>query len=181
MARASIDPKPFFGSPEMFGPEDLKLYGEICWVGVGGYSNAKYGYDSTSGYAIIPWYNSLNERTPRMVGFNFPAFRILDVLSCELEYFPSVIPNDYKTVEELFSPVPNLPENINSYDRRHYNEGFWRWSVYARKMVVQGFSVTGEAAFDHLRTTRVDGSLQQSESLTRAGQWHWNIKFGYYF
>jgi len=40
MTRATIDPKPFFGSPEIFGPEDLKLYGEICWVGVEGY-NAK--------------------------------------------------------------------------------------------------------------------------------------------
>ena len=53
MTRASIDPKQFFGSPVMFGPEDLKLYGEICWVGVDGYSNAKYGYDSASASPII--------------------------------------------------------------------------------------------------------------------------------
>lgn len=181
MTRASIDPKQFFGSPEMFGPEDLKLYGEICWVGVDGYSKAQYGYDSASATPIIPWYNSLNERTPRMVGFNLPAFRVLDVLSGELEYFPSVIPNDYKAVEELFSPMPNLRENINSYNRDNYDDGFWRWSVYARKMIVQGFSLTGEAAFDHLRTARVDGSTQQSESLIKKGHWHWNLKFGYYF
>jgi hypothetical protein len=182
MTRASIDPKQFLGSlAELFGPEDLKLYGEICWVGVDGYSKAKNGFDSLHSLVIIPWYNSLNERTPRMVGFNFPAFRFLDVLSCELEYFPSVIPNDYKSVEELLSPAPNIPETFNNYDRKNYDDGFLRWSVYARKMVVQGFSVTGEAAFDHLRTTRVDGSTQQPESLTKAGHWHWNVKFGYYF
>ena len=181
MTRAAIDPKRFFGSPEIFGPEDLKLYGEICWVGVDGYSNAKYAFDSANNIAIIPWYNNLTERTPRMVGFNLPAFRVLDVLSGELEYFPSVIPNDYKAVEELLSPVPNLPENINSYNKSNYNKGFWRWSVYAKKMIVQGFNMTGEIAFDHLRTTRVDGSTQQPESLTKAGHWHWNLKFGYFF
>lgn len=232
MTRASFDPKVIWKLlelPDIFGPEDMKLYGEICWVGVDGYSKAKYGFDSVNNTAIIPWYNSLNERTPRMVGFNWPTHPLLsytllpgigtyyiankkmvptligagtgivsgvglwlmekylgtktglDVLSCELEYFPSVIPNDYKAVEELLSPAPNLPENINSYDRNNHNKGFLRWSVYARKMIVQGFSVTGEAAFDHLRTTRVDGSTQQPESLTKAGDWHWNLKFGYSF
>lgn len=184
MTRASIDPKVIWKLlelPDIFGPEDLKVYGEICWVGVDGYSKAKYGFDSASATPMIPWYNSLNERTPRMVGFNLPAFRVLDVLSGELEYFPSVVPNDYKAVEELLSPMPNLRENINSYNRDNYKDGFLRWSVYARKMIVQGFSLTGEAAFDHLRTTRVDGSTQQPESLIKKGHWHWNLKFGYYF
>ena len=176
MARASIDPKPFFGSPALFGPEDLKLYGEVCWVGVGGY-NARNLPDS--GYRA--WYNSLNQRTPRMVGFNVPAFRILDVLAAELEYFPSVIPNDYTTVDKLLSPMPYLPGGYNSYNVENYNRGFWRWSVYAKKMLVKGFSVTAQAAFDHLRTTFWDGSTNEYESLTKAGQWHWDLKMGYSF
>jgi hypothetical protein len=173
MARASIDPKPFFGSPELFGPEDLKLYGEICWVGVGGY-NARNLPDS--GYRA--WYNSLNQRTPRMVGFNFPAFRILDVLSCELEYFPSAIPNDYSTILESSTPMPSIQGGYGAYQE---SKGSWRWSVYAKKMVVQGFCVTGEAAFDHTRTTILDGTTQYYEALSRPGDWHWMLKFGYSF
>jgi hypothetical protein len=184
MARASIDPKPFFGSPEMFGPEDLKLYGEICWVGIEGYNAVdcpmkadSSGRDST----YRAWYNNLNQRTPRMVGFNFPAFRLLDVLSGELQYFPSVLPNDYSMVLDQGSPVPYPRETIIAYDPENYNKGAWRWSFYAKKMVVQGFSVTGEAAFDHLRTTFWDGAMNEYESLTEKGHWHWNLKFGYSF
>jgi|WetSurMetagenome_2_1015567.scaffolds.fasta_scaffold10196_3 hypothetical protein len=180
MARTTIDPKPFFGSPELFGPEDLKLYGEICWVGVEGY-NAKEVFDSVNNNSYHAWYNNLNQRTPRMVGFNFPAFRILDVLSGELEYFPSVIPNDWYSVEYNQSPMPYLPDGYGSYKESSYNKGFWRWSVYAKKMIVQGFSVTGEAAFDHMRTTIVNGSTQFYETMTKAGHWHWKAKFGYSF
>ena len=43
------------------------------------------------------------------------------------------------------------------------------------------FSVTAQAAFDHLRTTFWDGSTNEYESLTKAGQWHWDLKMGYSF
>ncbi|MGA2506190.1 MAG: hypothetical protein ABSF80_01770 [Chitinispirillaceae bacterium] len=177
MARAAVDPKPFLGSPELFGPEDLKLYGEICWVGVEGGNKGVNSPDSV----YHAWYNSLNQRTPRMVGFNFPAFRILDVLSGELEYFPSVLPNDYTLVLDQGSPVPHPQKDWVNYNPANYNKGSWRWSVYAKKMVVQGFSVIAEFAFDHLRTTFWDGSTNEYESLTQKGHWHWNLKFGYSF
>jgi len=174
MVRASIDPKPFFGLTNLFGPEDLKLYGEICWVGI-------EGYKARNDSGVNTWYNNLNARTPRMLGFNFPAFHILDVFSWELEYFPSRIPNDYWSVVRLWSPVPFLPGGNDSYDVNNFNQGDLRWSIYAKKMVVKGFSITGEAAFDHLHTTQVDGSTQTYECLTKKGHWHWNLKFGYCF
>ncbi|MGB7568303.1 MAG: hypothetical protein WBM07_10605 [Chitinivibrionales bacterium] len=175
MARVSIDPKQFFGSPKFFGPEDLKLYGEICWVGVGGY-NAQ-NLPPTN----IAWYNDLNQRTPRMLGLNVPTFRALDVLSAEVEYFPSVIPNDYEAVDRGLSPMPYLNGGLGSYNIDNWNQGFWRWSVYAKKMIVKGFSVTGEAAFDHLRMTFWDGTTNEYESLIKKGDWHWELKFGYSF
>jgi hypothetical protein len=184
MARVSIDPKPFLSSlAEQFGlgPEDLKLYGEICWVGVEGTKKGKFAHDTANNADMHPWYNSLNERTPRMVGFNFPAFRILDVLSGEIEYFPSVIPNDYFQVQQSMSPVPYFKDGVNSYIRNDNNKGTWRWSIYAKKMVVQGLNLTGEAAFDHLRNTTLDGSTQPPESLTKTGHWHWIVKIGYFF
>ena len=176
MARASIDPKPLFGSPKLFGPEDLKLYGEICWVGVGGY-NAKDLPDSGN----RAWYNDLNQRTPRMFGFNVPTFRLFDVLSGEMEYFPSVIPNDYANVDRGLVPMPYLQDGLGTYNINDWNQGAWRWSIYAKKMLIKGFSVTGQAAFDHLRMTFWDGTTNEYESLTKKGHWHWDLKFGYAF
>lgn len=177
MTRATIDPKPFFGSPEWLGPEDLKLYGEICWIGVDKNFQALNLPDSN----LFAWYNSLNERTPRMVGMNLPAFRMLDVLAAEVEYFPSVLPNNYSHIIKSLSPVPWFDGGFKSYNKEDWNRGFWRWSFYAKKMVIQGFSVTGQIAFDHTRTTFWDGSLNEYESLKKAGHWNWKLKFGYNF
>ena len=182
MSRASIDPKKFFGSPEWLGPEDLKIYGEVCWVGIGGFNeNPVELFDSIQMHPYRPWYKSLNERTPRMIGFNFPAFRVLDVLSGELEYFPSVYPNDYRSHIFSRSPLPYFKQGLNEYKKDDWDKGALRWSIYAKKMIISGFSVTGEIAFDHLRTTYVDGSTREYECLTKKGDWHWNAKFGYSF
>ena len=185
MTRASIDPKAVWnglGLPKIFGAEDLKLYGEVCWVGIGGYNeNPNEIFDSLNQFTYKPWYKDLNKRTPRMIGFNFPAFRLLDVLSGELEYFPSDYPNDYRGHIFSRSPLPYFEQGLSEYKKEDWNKGYWRWSVYARKMIVPGFSVTGETAFDHLRTTYVDGSTREYESLTKAGHWHWNVKFSYAF
>jgi hypothetical protein len=177
MARTSIDPKQFFGSPEIFGNEDLKLYGEVCWVGIEGYDDV-YSSDSL----CRPWYHNLDERTPRMVGFNIPAFKLLDVFSAELEYFPSVLPNDYGNVLRALSPMPHFMSGLSSYKKEDWDKGAWRWSIYAKKMVIEGFSVITQAAFDHMRTMSRDvGAMNEYESLIRKGHWHWNVKFSYAF
>lgn len=184
MARASIDPKPFFGSPEIFGKEDLKLYGEVCWVGIEGYHAIDSEIvDEPHQFTYRPWYNNLNQRTPRMVGFNFPAFRLLDLLSAELEYFPTVHPNDYNSIMLNLSPMINIFQTgLSGYREEDWNKGAWRWSIYAKKMVVPGFSVTAQAAFDHIRTMSRDvGAMNTYESLIMKGQWHWKLKFGYAF
>lgn len=178
MARASIDPKPFFGSPEFFGKEDLKLYGEICWIGIEGYDDVL-----TPDSIYRPWYHNLNQRTPRMVGVNFPAFRLLDLLSAELEYFPTVLPNDYGSIMQELSPMIHIfMAGLSGYREEDWNKGAWRWSIYAKRMIIQGFSVTAQAAFDHMRTMSRDvGAMNTYESLIRKGHWHWKIKFGYSF
>ncbi|MBN1760195.1 MAG: hypothetical protein JW863_17845 [Chitinispirillaceae bacterium] len=184
MVQASIDPKKFFGSPRIFGSEDLKIYGEICAVGLKGYDavdcpiiDSTVGPDST----YRAWYDDLNARTPRMVGFNIPTFHGLDVLSFELEYFPSVLPNDFTNVITLQSPVPYLTVNNAEYRKENYDDGFFRWSLYAKKTVIDGFSVIAEAAFDHNRSTTQEGVPYEGENLTRKGNWHWKLKFLYAF
>jgi hypothetical protein len=227
MARASIDPKPFFGWPEFFGKEDLKLYGEVCWVGIEGYDDVL-----TPDSVYLPWYQNLNERTPRMVGFNWPTHPLLsyflapgiagyfvnknkfnaqtitsagvgvlagtglwlleqnlqkkfrlDLLAIECEYFPTVLPNDYGSIMQHLSPMLHIYiVGLSGYKEEDWNKGAWRWSIYAKKMVISGFSVTAQAAFDHMRTMSRDvGAMNTYESLLMKGHWHWKLKFGYSF
>jgi hypothetical protein len=72
--------------------------------------------------------------------------------------------------------VPN-----KDYKKEDYDDGFYRWSIYAKKMVVQGLSVITEAAFDHHRTTTMEGTPYEGENLTKKGNWHWKLRFLYAF
>jgi hypothetical protein len=116
-----------------------------------------------------------------MVGFNIPTFHGLDVLSFELEYFPSVLPNDFFSVVTLQSPVPYITGTNKDYTADNYDDGFVRWSLYAKRMVIDGFTIAAAAAFDHHRTTTQEGSPYEGENLTKAGNWHWKLKFLYAF
>jgi hypothetical protein len=177
MARLSFDPKPLFHMPSIFGPEDLKLYGEVAAVGIEGYTAKSDSASRANGY--IDYYNNLDQRTPRMFGFNFPAFKFLNILSIEAEYFPSTIPNDYLQTVQFFSPVPHI--DIASYNPDEHKDGFWRWSVYAKKDIIKGFSLVGQVAFDHMRTAWTDGSTDMASCMTQHGNWYWIAKAGYSF
>lgn len=183
MGRISIDIKQFFGSPEFFGNEDLKFYGEIMMEDPFGRYKARdardsSGHDST-GYPAI--YNDPSRRMPIMLGFDVPTFKLLDILSAEVEYFPSMLPNEYGSVVNQLSPMPSISGGVGAYNPNDYKAGAWRWSFYAKKTIVKGFSITGLAAFDHLRTTYWNGATQFFSCMTKPGQWHWDAKIGYSF
>jgi hypothetical protein len=84
MAHATVDPKPLFGSPEILGPEDLKVYGEVALLGL---ENDKAHKDL---------YGDYRHRMPVMAGFNIPAFRLLDVLSLEVEWYGAKFRDDVR-------------------------------------------------------------------------------------
>jgi hypothetical protein len=177
MGRVSIDPKSLLPLPQIFGKEDLKLYAELVAVGIGGYDAVD---TIVGGVHYFDYYNDLSARTPIVLGFNIPAFKMLEVLSMELEYFPSLLPNDY--YEELYnrSPIPEISKS--SYDPKTFDKSGWlRWSFYARKQVLNGFYMAGLMAFDHLRTTNWDGSSQTYDFMATKGNWHWELKIGYNF
>ncbi|MBN1308624.1 MAG: hypothetical protein JXA18_11940 [Chitinispirillaceae bacterium] len=176
MARASIDPKVFFGSPDFFGKEDLKIYGEVMMVDpIEGYEEI----DDTTAHAYPAYYGDLNGRILRMFGFNFPTFRLLDVLAVEFEYFPSRMPDDYFKVEQFFVPVPNvIPGEYNPDD---YRGNEWKWSVYAKRNIINGFSMILLFSRDHLRTTYWNGARQSFTCMSQPDHWHWELKMGYAF
>lgn len=154
-ANASIDPKAYI--PMSFlGPEDLKVYGEIAVLG---WKNYSYLYEKRS------------ERMPIMVGVNIPTFKLLDVLSLEVEYYNSKFVNNYRNViydaiptwyrtEELTETAdPNV--YIATEEDYNFNESWtkrdnWKWSLYGRKEVIKGVRVFAQAASDHMRPYTFD-------------------------
>jgi hypothetical protein len=177
MVRASIDPKIFLGSPEYFGREDLKIYGEIVCV------------DPFSGYKALDlpelgypaYYNDVNRRMPRMFGINIPTFKLLDLLALEFEYFPGMLPDDYFLVEQMLTPMPRIEGGAGSYDPNDYKANTWKWSVYAKREILNGFIVTALLTRDHLRTTYWNGARQSFTCMTQPGHWHWEFKTGFAF
>jgi opacity protein-like surface antigen len=154
-ANASIDPKAYIPM-DFLGPEDLKLYGEIAVLG---WKNYSYLYEKRS------------ERMPIMVGFNIPTFKMLDVLSFELEYYNNSFVNNYRNV--IYDAIPtwyraeeltptgmpgeySLTEAEYEFNQSWAKRDNWKWSVYGKKEVVKGVRIFAQAASDHLRPYTFD-------------------------
>ncbi len=145
MGRASIDPKAWIGEG-IFGAEDLKLYGELAVLGV---QNYPYMYEK------------MTERMPMLVGFNVPTFKLLDVLSVEVEYYKTRFPTS------LYQPIANqlptldLPQgtaDLAAYDRANRDD--WKWAVYAKREITRGIQIYAQAACDHFRSIAYNSGPQ---------------------
>jgi hypothetical protein len=160
MARLAIDPKPIFSSP-IFGKNDLILYCEAAIIGL---QNYKYFYDT------------LSQRIPIMVGFNVPTFKLLDVLSCEVEYYGCHYKNDARNLQAVYAVIPSGLQdtsfNVKGDD--------WKWSIYANKIIMEHFSVSLQFANDHMRLS--NGFIPvMLEALTSNKDWYWMGKVSYSF
>ena len=162
MGHFSFDPKGFFPN-NIFGPEDLVLYGEGAVLG---YQNYPMSVDS-----VFAGYEKLNERIPLMMGFNFPAFKLLDVLAVEAEWFPSKFSSSLENIYMKNVPLPDQNVKNNYLDD-------WKWSVYARKTFTKRYSVTIQVANDHLRLNAHDVMHHQlwEEILQKPGDLWYMIK-----
>jgi hypothetical protein len=172
-ATASFDPKAFIPLPEAyFGAEDLKLYGEIAVLG---WKNYDFMYEKRS------------ERMPIMGGINIPTFKMLDVLSFELEYYNSRFLNSF--TEPLYSSLPIwvLPDYADSSSVAQYNAAAkrdnWKWTVYGKKRITKGIDIYAQAASDHIRTFHVlEGLLPTMVPITNRNGKDWyyliRVQFG---
>ena len=155
MARASFDPKPLFKSfsDRFLGRNDLEIYGEVAMLGVKDYP----GY-----------YNNLNNRIPRMVGFNVPTFKALDVLALEFEFNPWVYVNGYLNPVMYETAIPESD----------YANNKWRWTAYAKRSLFGHCSILLMCARDHLvlpTAVVTESSLQ--DICAWSGSWYWDLKF----
>jgi hypothetical protein len=138
MARASFDIQKIAPIP-FLGPQDLKIYGEVALL----------GWENQPGYYENRW-----ERVPLMLGFNLPAFKLLDLLALEVEYFPNPMDDDMEQMisKGNYNPIP-YGSGLLFPSKDHRDD--WKWSVYASKQVLTGFSLRAQIANDHFRAPQI--------------------------
>jgi hypothetical protein len=177
MFRFMFDPKRFFEFP-FLGEKDGVIYAEAAILGLKDYprSNAIDTTLHTNDYG----YDNIFEKMPVMFGCNIPAFKLLDVLSVEGEWFGSKYPDSYANYLAAQSATPSKPgTNEAPYDYEHDD---WKWAVYAKKTIWGGFSLIGIVGRDHLRTETFLKQFQDYEAtLIKNNHWYWMFKVKYDF
>ncbi|MBD3347113.1 MAG: hypothetical protein GF401_18830 [Chitinivibrionales bacterium] len=174
--RITIDPKALFDMP-IFGEEDLKLYTEAAVLGIKDYP---------------VFYDDIRKRIPVMVGFNIPAFNILDVCALEVEYFPNDFSNSENHIWQQSVPIPFTGEakpaaygEVNKYPFPQRDD--WKWSLFAVKSVGEVGEIIAQAASDHTWrkyvTTGKAGwllGLGDEELCQSPLDWYWMLRFKFY-
>jgi hypothetical protein len=174
MGRLTFDLKRIFPETDKLGDEDLKLYTEAAILGLINYPVSRDGYTR---------YDTLWQRIPVMLGFNFPMFKLIDVLSFEFEYFGNPYPNNTNAVKYENQPTPlsSYGNEKNSAYMNLHNDDV-KWSVYARKTFASNLYIMAQAANDHIRWTRNAWSSNDGkEALRQKDDWYFTFKFGYQF
>jgi hypothetical protein len=161
LAWFALDPKPFFGNPGILGANDLVLYGEAALLGV-------------KDYPVL--YDNRAERIPLMIGFNVPAFKLLDVLAVELEYYGSRYPDNFAQVmTNDAAPRPTV-ELSGGYDPDDWKDDNIKWSVYTQRKIVDGITLSGQVARDHARAWAYPTGKTYWGIIREKDHWHWMLK-----
>lgn len=182
MARLTFDPKRFIPLG-CFGPEDLKIYSEATILGLENYPRN----DSLTSAPTIKnniWgYDTLLQKIPVVMGFNFPGFKVLDLISCEFEWYgckyPSNLANAVRLGGYYAYPIPAEYNKPLSF----YTSDDWKWSVYIKKTFVNNHvGIILQFARDHLRFQHLlDEPKVYEEALVRPNHWWWTSKIFWAF
>lgn len=167
MLRGSLD----FGKllPESVVSEgDLRLYFESILLGLKNYPT---------------FYNKPMERVVSLVGFNFPTFRLLDLLSAEVEYAPTPwkMSTDGPHGGAVAAPfADNAKLSPGTFPKiRQYKRDDWKWTVLVRKNIYQGLALYFQAANDHMRVLDNWSSQSQYEMFQTPEHWYWAFSLKY--
>ena len=191
MARVCFDPKPLLGF-DIFGPEDCKIYSEAAILGLKNYPKNTELSVNTANRPISEFgYENILDRIPRMVGVNVPSFKLLDLLSLECEYYGkryvNAVPVTTGNKTGNYEPATCLPVSkpdggYGEYDSLYAQRGAtnWKWALYVKKTMFNNFSITAQAARDHiLHTIKGLSSFEddREEALVKSNHWYWMLKF----
>jgi hypothetical protein len=167
MVRASVDLK-FLVPLDIFGSEDLRLYSEAAILGVKNYPasrNNPYGYDT------------LRYKIPVVLGFTVPAFKLLDVVALEAEWYGGRYPDSYYKVFIKGLPLPGSRQTTGT--PRDYINDNWKWSIYVKRSFLDRCSIMAQAARDHTRwetSPSLAMNFDREEALNKPEHWYWTVK-----
>lgn len=167
MLRASLDLKKAIGS-DAFGPNDLRMSLEVNVLGL---QNKPV------------FYEKVTDRMPITLSVNLPAFKVLDLVSLQLEYFNSPWMNGYANLlgnNNKNLPLPSIPTGGDSlWNRSAFNDVSKRdnfsWSLLLKKNFAGAAWASLQMARDHSRMVSKDfwtgGGLEPTEVLNEETTW----------
>jgi hypothetical protein len=172
--RFSLDLRKLFGFSGL-KPGDLRIYSEAALLG-------------WKNYPVF--YKSRLERLPIMAGINIPTFGLFDIASVQAEYFNSPFENNTLPLGGANYAVPYYPAGVDpegSYSKNDYNDQArldnWAWSILLQRTFLSSFTVSAQAARDHLRTVGTDwfyGSrLEPTAILHKVSDWYWMLQLSW--
>lgn len=186
--RAVFDPKPLFGGMDYFGKDQLKIYAELAFLGLKDSLEVDTSTlaqqrtldptDSLGLNNLVFPTNTILHRMPLMVGINFPSWKIMDVLSLELEWFMSPYMNDWFGLFSAQKAEARAPGPLKQWDN-YINKDNLKWSLYMKKAFGK-FEAKGIFGSDHtiyLLNSVQGGNFEQT--MKRPGDWHWMIQLRY--
>jgi hypothetical protein len=173
MATASFDPKAFTGDFGMLGASDLRLYGEVALIGL----------DNDSVHKAI-YGDIFSNRMPVMVGFNLPAFKLLDYLSIEVQWYGSKLRDDL-TGYNYTSGVRPSPLPVTDPDSNLTRDN-WKWSVNGARMLGSHVRLSFQVANDHFRPGTYSGDGDNNPPgrqalLITPKDWYSSLKLAFFF
>ncbi len=157
MARAALDFGKLLPENSLLSPGDLRVYGEAILMGIKNYP----GY-----------FNKMSNRFAYMAGINLPTFRLIDVLSFEYEYCKNPYKNSQGVPARSLVPTPEPSGEITNGDNL-------KWTLYAKKDIYRSFSISAQAASDHLRLVDYFGHTNDEDVMQHKNDWYWAVQLGY--
>jgi len=176
--RVTLDPKVLFPDIEIFGENDLKVYGE----------GAVLGTKDPDYWPIDPEYPDpendnrfprpdLLHRMPIMFGINVPTFKALDYFTFEIEFCKYPYGFDWWGIGDP-SPEPIKPTDDKWVDI-YRNKDNIKWTLYAKKSI-SNFDIIALFGNDHMNYgTPSEGQFNPEQSLRKNWDWHWYLKLQY--
>ncbi len=166
MGRMSLDVKPLLGGMPGLGAKDLRIFTEAAVLGV-----KDYPY----------FYEHIRNRIPVMAGINLPAFKLLDILSVQAEYYNTKFKNDIVNAYEDQIPIWHVQDNdANNFNADSSMVGAaekWKWSVTASRHITKGLRIYAKAASDHFRPVDYNVKNVTVPITTRPGEWYYLVRF----
>ena len=89
----------------------------------------------------------------------------------EMEYCRNPYGDNASNVTNSYEPVP-VTSALGGSDNV-------KWTIYARKNLVKGFSISAQAARDHARLVDFYGKMDDESVLEKPKNWYWALQLSY--